>query len=128
MAGSSNYGSTFTFNGTSIGKCIVVGFPEVVQGEAETTNHSSGGFAESIPDGLIRVGDITLRLLNESGVLDAIHTLMTNKTVATAVVGNGLDSIQGSAWIRSYQPNEADATDPTANDLTVVVACTGSWS
>ena len=128
MAAVTNYGSLFTFNGVSIGKCIVTGFPEVVQGEAETTNHSGGGYAESIPDGLVRVGDLTLSILNESGVYTAIRTLQTNKTVAIAVVTNGIDTITGSGWIRSVKPEDADATDPDANKITCVVACTGSWT
>lgn len=128
MTAVTNYGSTFTFNSVSIGKCIIVGFPEVVMDDAETTNHSSGGFAESIPAGLVRVGDLTLSVLNETGVYAALRLLQTNKTVATAVVGNGLDTITGSGWIRSVKAEDADATDPDANKLTVVVACTGSWT
>lgn len=128
MTAVTNYGSLFTFNGASVGKCIITGFPEVVMGEAETTNHSGSGYAESIPDGLVRVGDLTLSILNESGVYTALRLLQTNKTVATAVVTNGIDTIQGSGWIRSVKPEDADATDPDANKLTVVVACTGSWT
>jgi hypothetical protein len=128
MAAVSDYGSTFTFNGSSIGKCIVVGFPEVSDGGVETTNHSGVGYAESIPSGLKRIGDLTLSVLNESGVYSALRTLQNNKTVATAVVGNGIDTITGSGWIKSVKGEDADATDPKANSLTVVVACTGSWS
>jgi len=128
MTAVTNYGSTFTFNSVSIGKCIVVGFPEMVMGEAETTNHSGAGYAESIPDGLVRAGDLTLSVLDETGVYTALRLLQTNKTVATAAVGNGIDSISGSGWIRSVKIEDADATDPDANKLTVVVACTGAWT
>jgi hypothetical protein len=128
MAAASNYGSLFTFNAASIGKCIVTGFPEVVMGDAETTNHSGAGYAESIPDGLVRVGDLTLSVLDEAGVYTAIRLLMTNKTVATAIVTNNIDTITGSGWIRSVKVEDADANDPDANKLTVVVACTGAWT
>lgn len=128
MTAVTNYGSLFTFNSVSIGKCIITGFPEVVMGEAETTNHSGNGYAESIPDGLVRVGDLTLSILNESGVYTALRLLQTNKTVATAVVTNGIDTITGSGWVRSVKPEDADSTDPDANKITVVVACTGSWT
>lgn len=128
MAGTSDYSSTFTFNSVSIGKCIVTGFPEVVMDEAETTSHDGTGFASSIPSGLVRVGDLTLSILAESGKYAAIRLLQTNKTVATASVTNGLDTISGSGWIRSVKVEDADATDPNAIKLTVVVACTGSWS
>lgn len=128
MTAVTNYGSTFTFNGSSIGKCIVVGFPELATDAANTTNHSSGGFAESIPNGVITVGDMTLSVLDETGVVSALRTLVVNKTVATAVVGNGIDTLTGSGWIKSVKVEDADAQGPDANKLTVVVACTGVWT
>jgi hypothetical protein len=128
MAASSDYGSTFTFNSVSIGKCIIVGFPEVSDEGVETTNHSTSGYATSIPSGLVRVGDLTLSVLDESGVYAAIRLLMTNKTVATAAIGNGIESISGSAWVKSVKLEDADATGPKADTMTVVLACTGAWS
>ena len=128
MAAVTNYGSTFVFNSTSIGKCIVVGMAEFTTEGADTTNHSSGGFGESIPNGLIRMSDLTLSVLNESGVLAALRTLMVNKTVATATITNGLDTIAGSGYVKSVKVEDADAQSPDANKLTVVLGCTGSWS
>lgn len=128
MAGTSNYGSTFTFNGATIGKCIVIGFPELATAEADITNHSSGGFGESIPNGLIRISDITMSLLDETGVFAALRTYMVNKTIATAVISNNGTPITGSAWIKSVKLEDADAQSPDANKLTVVLACTGSWT
>lgn len=127
MAATTNYGSTFTFNSTTIGKCIVVGFPEFATAEADITNHSSGGFGESIPNGLIRIGDLTMSLLDETGVYLALRTFMVNKTIATAIISNGVDTITGSAWVKSVKLEDADAQSPDANKLTVVLACTGSW-
>lgn len=127
MAAVSNYGSTFTFNGSSIGKCRIITPPSLEMDDAETTNHSSSGWAESIPGGLIRVGDTTIELLNESGVLSALRTSMVNKTVAAAVITNGIDTLTSAgAWIKSITPTEADATDPEANGLTIVIANTGA--
>lgn len=128
MTATTNYGSTFTFNATTIGKCIVIGFPEFATAEADTTNHSSGGFGESIPNGLIRIGDLSMEVLNEAGVYLALRTLMVNKTVATAIIANGVDTITGSAWVKSVKLEDADAQSPDANKLTVVLACTGSWT
>jgi hypothetical protein len=128
MTAVTNYGSTFTFNGVTIGKCIIVGFPEVVMGEAETTNHSGSGYAESIPDGLVRVGDLTHKYLYETGVYTALRLLQTNKTVAAASLTNGIDTIAGSGWVRSVKIEDADATDPAANEIVVVLACTGAWT
>ncbi len=128
MTAVTNYGSLFTFNSVSIGKCRVTGFPEIATDKAPTTNHSSGGFAESIPTGLITIGDMKLSLLNEAGVLSALRTLLVNKTVATAVVTNGIDTITGQGYILSVQPKDADAEAPKANELDVVVAATGTWT
>lgn len=128
MTAVTNYGSTFTFNSTTIGKCIVVGFPEFATDAADTTNHSSSGWGENIPNGLIRMGELTLSVLNESGVYSALRTLMVNKTVATAVISNGIDTITGSAWVKNVKMEDADAQSPDANKLTVVLQATGSWS
>jgi hypothetical protein len=128
MAAASDYGSLFTFNAVSIGKCIVTGFPEVVMDEAETTSHDGTGFASSIPGGLVRVGDLTLSILAEAGTYEALRLLQTNKTVDDASLTNSLDTIAGSGWIRSVKVEDADATDPNAIKLAVVVACTGAWT
>ena len=127
MTATTNYGSTFTFNGVSLGKWIVIGFPEFATAEADTTNHSSGGFGESIPNGLIRMSDLTMSLLDETGVYLALRALMVNKTIATAIIANGVNTITGSAWVKSVKPEDADAQSPDANKLTIVMACTGSW-
>ena len=128
MAGNTDYGSVLTFGAASLGSCIVTGFPEVVMDEADTTNHSGGGYAESIPTGLVRVGDLTLSLLAEAGMWDDILALQVAKTVDAVEITNGLDTITGDGWIRSIKVEDADATDPNAIKLTVVIACTGSWT
>src|SRR5687768_3805736 len=99
MTATTNYGSTFTFNGAVVGKCIIIGFPELTTEGADTTNHSSGGFGESIPNGLIRISDLTMSVLNEAGVYLALRTLMVNKTIATAIIANGVDTLTGSAYV-----------------------------
>lgn len=128
MTATTNYGSTFTFNGAVVGKCIVIGFPELATEGADTTNHSSGGFGESIPNGLIRISDLTMSVLNEAGVYLALRTFMVNKTIATAIIANGVDTLTGSAFVLSVKLEDADAQSPDANKLTVVLACTGSWT
>lgn len=125
MAGTSNYGSTWTFNGASY-KVIVTGFPEVTTDEIDTTNHSSGGFAESIPSGLVRVGNVTMEVLEESGNYSTLQTAMTNKTVANSVIENNLTTLTGSSYIKSVKLEDADAQSPDANKMTVVLAMTGT--
>ena len=125
MAGTSNYGSTWTFNAVSY-KVIVTGFPEVTTDEIDTTHHASGGFAESIPSGLLRVGNITMEVLEESGNYSTLQTAMTNKTVANSVIENNLTTLTGSSYIKSVKMEDADAQSPDANKLTVVLAMTGT--
>lgn len=127
MAGTSNYGSTWTFDGESY-KCIVTGFPELKTDKINTTNHSSGGYGEAIPSGLIMVGDFTLEVLEESGNFAALLDHMVNKTVATSVIENNLTTLTGSSFILSAKPEDADAQSPDANKITVVVSPTGTWT
>lgn len=126
MAGTSNYGSTWTFANASY-KCIVTGFPEITTDELDSTNHSSGGYAESVPSGLVRVGDITMSVLEESGNFSTFQTAMVNKTIATSVIENNLTTLTGSSFIVSVKMEDADAQSPDVNKLTVVLAATGVW-
>jgi hypothetical protein len=121
-----NYGSTFTFNGSSIGACQVIDFPEISTGEIETTNHAGGGVAEYIPDGVLRLGEMTLSVIIAAGVVTTLDTAIDNKTVANAVVGNGIDTMTMSAFIKSVKVESADATSPDADKATVVVRPTGT--
>lgn len=126
MAGTSNYGSTWTFNAASY-KCIVTGFPELTTDELDSTNHSSGGYAESVPSGLVRVGNITMSVLEEAGNFATFQTAMVNKTVANSVIENNLATLTGSSYILSVKQEDADAQSPDVNKLTVVLAATGTW-
>lgn len=120
-----NYGSTLTHGGVTIGVCMVVDFPEISTGKAVTTNHAGGGVAESIPNGLITLGDITLSVILAAGVLGAINTKIVNKTVATTVISNGVDTMTFLGYFLSVKAEAADATGPDANKATVVIASTG---
>lgn len=121
----SNYGSTFTFSGASIGACIVIDFPELTTDKLETTNHAGGGVREYIPSGLLGLGDITLSVVIAANVVSALKTYMQNKTVATAVISNGVDTMTFSAFFTSVKSEGADAQSPDANKATVVIAPTG---
>lgn len=121
----SNYGSTLTFSGAAIGACIVIDFPELTTDKIETTNHAGGGVREYIPSGLIGLSDITLSVITAASVLSAIKTYMQNKTVATAVVTNGVDTMTFSAFFTSVKSEAADAQSPDANKVTVVLSPTG---
>lgn len=122
----SNYASTLTFNGATIGACMVIDFPELTTGKIEITNHAGGGVAEFIPSGVLTAGDITLSLIDASGVFSALKTYMTNKTIATTVLTDGIKTLTFSAFFTSVKPEAADATSPDAVKLTVVLSPTGA--
>ena len=122
----SNYGSTFTKGGSSIGACIVIDFPEITMGKVESTNHAGGGVREYIPDGLLGLGDITLSVIVASGVLSSIETELVAKTVSSCVITDSINTITFSGFYTSVKPEAADAQTPDVSKLTVVLSATGS--
>jgi hypothetical protein len=121
-----NYGATYTFNGSSIGDCYVIDFPEISTGVINTTNHASGGVAEAIPSGVLTLGQITLSVEDAASVLSTLDTAIDNKTIANSVLGNGINTLTFSSFIVSVKPEAADAQSPDADKLTVVVQPTGA--
>jgi hypothetical protein len=121
-----NYGATLTKGGQSVGACMIIDFPEISVGKAVTTNHGSNGYAESIPNGVISLGDITLSVILADGVLTGIQTEMEAGTVSTVVITNAVgEEMSFSGYYLSCKPEAADATKPDVSKATVVIACTG---
>lgn len=125
MAGTTNYASTFTKGGTTIGKCVVIDFPELSTDKIETTNHASSGKREYIPSKLVDAGDITLSILAETGKLSTLVTDMNAGTVSAMVVASPLDTLTFSGWIQSLKEEQADAQSPDAVKITAVIVVTG---
>jgi hypothetical protein len=123
----SNYGSSFVFNGVTY-KCYVVDFPEISTGKINTTNHSSGGRAENIPDGVVTLGEFTLAIKEEASTLSTLNTAVINQTIATSSLENNVSTMSGSSWIMSAKPEAADAQSPDDTKITVVVSPTGTWT
>ncbi|HLE52699.1 MAG TPA: hypothetical protein VI755_11590 [Anaerolineales bacterium] len=121
-----NYGSTLTKGGVAVGACMVIDFPEIATGKANTTNHGSGGYAESIPNGLITLGDITLSVIVVDGVLATIRNEMASKTISSVVISDGVESMTFDGYYLSAKKEAADANSPDVSKLTVVIAPTGS--
>lgn len=121
-----NYGCTYTFNGSTIGPAKVIGFPEISTGVIETTNHASGGVAEFIPSGVLTVGQFTLSINKAAGLMGTLDTAIDNKTIANSVLADGIDTMTFSSFIVSYKTEDADAQSPDADTMTVVVQPTGA--
>lgn len=124
----SDYGSTITFGGASVGKCTVTDFPEIATDKINTTNHSSGGWSEGIPSGLLTTGDITLTVLLEAGVLDGITADMLAKTIDEVVIANEVDTMTFDGFFLSIKTEAADAQSPDAVRASVVITPTGAIS
>jgi hypothetical protein len=121
----SDYGSTITKGGQAVGKCIVIDFPEIGGEKINTTNHASGGWSEGIPSGLLNVGDITLMVLLEPGVLDGITDEMLAKTVDEVIIANEVDTLTFDGFYLSVKPEAADSQSPNAVRASVVISPTG---
>lgn len=121
----SNYGSTFTKGGSTIGKCTVIGFPELSTEKINVTNHASGGKTQYIPSKVIDAGDITLAVLAETTELSGMYTDMENESIEQCVISNPVDTFTFSGWYQSIKEEDADAQNPDAVKLTVVLAVTG---
>lgn len=128
MAFKSNYGATLTKGGATVGKCMITDFPELATGKAPTTNHAGGGVAESIPNGLVSLGDITISLLLEAGTMANIKSDIDAKSVEECIITDGFDTWTFDGYYLSAKPEAADAENPDAHKATVVIACTGSLS
>jgi hypothetical protein len=125
MAATSNYGSTITKGGTTVGKCMVTDYPEIATGKANATHHGSGGWAESIPTGLITVGDVTISLILEEGTLPGILADIVAKSIEPIVITNGVDTMTFDGYYISAKPEAADATAPDVYKASVVIGTTG---
>lgn len=121
----SNYASTFTKGGQSIGNCIVIDFPEIKMNKVESTNHASGGTREYIPDGLYGLGDITLSVIVGSGILSAMFTELDAGTISSCVITGSEDTMTFDGFYTSIKPEAADAQTPDVDKVTVVISPTG---
>lgn len=122
----SNYGSLFSFpSGTSIVPAQVIGFPELMMGERNTTNHGSGGFEERRPNGLTSAGDFTIQILSTPNQLTTLYTDLKAKTERTAHLKNPTYQYVFVGWIKSIKEEDADATSPDSVKATITVVPAG---
>lgn len=124
--GATNYGSLLTFNGSSLGKCMVVDFPEVTVSNIDGTNHQSGGIEERFPGGLRRASEFTVELVVESGVMSALNTNLVNKTVAAIVLTAGdVVQVTTSGFLTGVKLEPADVGSEDIVKASVTLQMTG---
>ena len=121
----SDYGSTITKGGTTVGKCMIIDWPELATAKINTTHHASGGWSEGIPSGLIETGDITLMVLLEDGVFEGMMAEMLAKTVSTVVIADTIDTMSFDGFYLTVKKESQDAQSPNAVRASVVISPTG---
>lgn len=125
---SSNYGSMFAFpSGTTLYAVQVVGFPEISQGERNTTNHGSSGYENRLPNGLTAVGDFTLKMISTPTAILTLKTDLTAGTVRSGHLKNPVYQYTFDCWIKSIKEEDADAASPDSVMATIVVTPVGSF-
>lgn len=119
-----NYGETITKGGQPLGSCRVIKRPKITVGKRSTTNHGSGGWAGSAPNGLKTVDDVSVEVLLEAGVLSTLIADIGGPTEEIVITG-AFESLTFDGWIVSVDPKDADADSPDTDKATVVIAVTG---
>ena len=121
----SNYGLTLTKGGQPVGKCKVINNPEVSTEKISSTHHGSGGWAESIPSGLITVGDIELEVICEATTFYDVVAEMEAQTISSVVITDAVDTFTCNGYYLSAKKSGADADNPDLVKATVKIAFTG---
>lgn len=122
-----NYGSLLTKGGTSVGKCMVVDFPETTVSNLDGTNHQSGGVEERFPGGLRRQSEFTVEIVVESGVMENIQADLEGKVVDTCVLtAGGVVQFTFSGFYTSMKPEPADVGSEDIVKASITIQPTGN--
>lgn len=120
-----NYGSTLKFNSVAVDQCQVIDWPEVSTGKSNVTNHGSGGYAESIPNGLVVLGDMTVSIVCDAAIYRTIEGHIAAGLVAPVIITDEHDTFTCNGYWLSIKKEGADAASPEAIKATGVIALTG---
>jgi hypothetical protein len=116
---------------TLVGSVIDCGLPGISTGAIDSTSHSSGGFAQKIPDGLISLSSFKIVLDLAAVALAAIYAEIAAKTIANyrIVFANTLLkmwSFDGFPLV--IEAPSADAKKPGELQISVTYQPTGEIS
>ena len=114
MAGITNYGTTLSDSGGTIGEIVSIDPPEYMNPAIESTNHSSGGVRVFVSGGLREMAEFKATI---NYVIANIATLVTKlnagtKSTYTITFPGGNGTQRFSAIPTSIKPQPADATKP----------------
>lgn len=123
MTTSTNFGVTLKKGAVSVADLTNIDFPKVSTGAIESTNHSSGGYREYIPDGLIEVETFSVTAIGTKAVYTAIKADIDAGTTATYkldfTVASGITDWSFSCFPVSIEITTADAQSPDIVEFNV---------
>jgi hypothetical protein len=122
----SDYPFAFSFNSAPVVRARALSDITVAMGSLNSTNFSSGGFGEAIPDGLIVVSPFTLEVLVDDGEYAAMYAAMVAKTIANCVIShtNG-GTFTSKGWYKQVTLKGASADKPDLLKVIVTFQPTG---
>jgi hypothetical protein len=121
-----NYPWTITKGGQPVGACQVIGWPELSTVKKITTNHNSGGYAESIPGKVKVVGDITVSIILSGAKYSTLVDEWEAGTVSPVVISDDEDIFTCDGYYLNVKKEDADANNDQPTKATVVIALTGT--
>lgn len=124
----SNYGTILKRASVVVGEVVNIDPPELTHEAVEATNHSSGGWREFVPGGLKELTEFTVMVNMASGTSSSMQGALTTGSSASYAIeftDEELSIWTFNAYVTSYKPEPADATDPDAAHATITFRPTG---
>jgi hypothetical protein len=126
-----NYGISIKKGAVAIADVVTVAFPELSMEEIDVTSHSSGGYKEYIPNGVIDPGEVAVTCNYSYTAFASFVTDMEAGTTSTYTLvfsGDNNGEFTFDAWVKGLSMEDMDATDPAAAQFTVTLRPTGEVS
>jgi len=110
-----NYGVIFNKASALVGAVTNIDFPEILTEKAESTSHSSAGWREYIPNGLLEVGAFGVTLNVTSATISGVMADMIDHSVDTYTIkfpGTVIADWSFDAFPVSVKLDSADSQSP----------------
>lgn len=118
-----NFGVLLKKGATSIGELTNLDFPKISTGAVESTNHSSAGVREYIPDGLLEVEKFSATINATLAAYQSVKADIDAKTFATYNIdyttASGITDWSFSCTPLSIEISPADAQSPDVLSMVI---------
>lgn len=118
-----NFGIILKKGSSSVGSITNLGFPKISTGEVESTNHSSAGVREYIPNGVLEVEKFSVTIVATLAGYASIKTDIDAKTFATYSIdfttASGITDWSFSCTPISIALGTADSQSPDLFEMVV---------